>query len=1292
MPTQVYEGDLPYAFISYTHDDQATVDLILETMTNVGVRLWYDDGIPTATKWHEVIAGKIKNSSFFVAMLSKNYLKSKNCIPELSYAVTNIHLPVLAIYLEPVELTEGLQMYMSGSQAVNLQEFNDDASFYEKLFDCELWQPCREEGASLDALQHAKGKRNLAKSRKQYAKWQYVSVFCLALLALTIAFSSYMSQRHRQMEERHIAHQGETLYQRGMEFYCGLNGSRVDRAAGYKALLESSQLGNHRAQALLAYITMTDGEPRRAPDAQRAYELSQQPAQWREPLAIVTQAIYFDDPRKSYYNGNKAQALYREALNAIVESQTKEDNTRTLLVLANFLDPDQSPVDDFDVDSQLATRYLQRASNLGDAKAMCLYGAALMSQEDSQNSSQEGLRLIQTAVQVEEPEAFYYYGKCYESGMGVEEDVSKARELYEQGAKRGSINCVCMLSSFYADGTGGKKDPKRAFELAHSAYSYNDPDVIALLANYYDVGVGCKVDPQHAATLYREAAELGSVGAMNELAYAYENGYGVEQDSVASFLWTSKAAEKGWPTAFYNLAVDYYTGLGVRQDYQKAREYFQKALDADIEEAEVYLHKYNEEESPQDIYQQGITSYFGLDGHTIDLSDGFHKLQHASDLGSLAAKSTLAWIYAHDETIAQEASLERAEKLASESSLYPTSQEVLAMCAMAQDDWREQRRASVLLLDALHGYEQDAQGGDVLAMFFLANLVSTEEPDLHDQERASELLVESARANLGVAKTVLALEIYSDQENSRYDLQKAVEILQNAAEQNERFALYNMGRAYLSGVGVTEDYQRAIDCFKKSAQARYLPAMSQLAFCYLNGMGVEKDQTQGLAWYIRASVAGDKSVARAIAQRRGTKAYADALYEVGKELLFGLSGQSVDRRAAILTLQEGSHRGNLAAQGLLATLLFDGAGFQDAKVEEALEMARESARQGVTYAQILLARAEQLHYDVQLQEGELQRFIDEAFERLQDAVKQKDPLACAQLAECYYLGIGVPRNLQCCAELYEEASNQGLALAKYKLGLLLYQEPEFKERQKEALALFLEAADADLPEAICQLGACYYDGKCVPYDLERAVNYFRRAEQTGYTRATPYVALRALATLLKTEEWSLEDISLANEYALKAKDNNDSVALLALGILKIEGFGEDFNPEEGFRALEKSADQGNLLATFYLGQCYEKGDGVTRNYKSAFELYAAALDSYTPEQSVPPLEFYTSSQELIENMGISAIIYALGRCYQLGRGVEKNLDTAREYYQRVLDDYPNSWVEEKAREGLKPPRVNYFDR
>ena len=140
-PYEIYEGDKPFIFISYAHDDSHIVMPIVESLQKEGFRVWYDEAIELGSEWPEYIAEHLKICSCCLAFITQNSLKSINCRQEINFAITHDRNPV-AIYLEEVQLTPGMELRLGSIKAMYYTKFKDHEKFLYKLRTAKLLQPC----------------------------------------------------------------------------------------------------------------------------------------------------------------------------------------------------------------------------------------------------------------------------------------------------------------------------------------------------------------------------------------------------------------------------------------------------------------------------------------------------------------------------------------------------------------------------------------------------------------------------------------------------------------------------------------------------------------------------------------------------------------------------------------------------------------------------------------------------------------------------------------------------------------------------------------------------------------------------------------------------------------------------------------------------------------------------------------------------------------------------------------------------------------------------------------------
>ena len=84
------------------------------------------------------------------------------------------------------------------------------------------------------------------------------------------------------------------------------------------------------------------------------------------------------------------------------------------------------------------------------------------------------------------------------------------------------------------------------------------------------------------------------------------------------------------------------------------------------------------------------------------------------------------------------------------------------------------------------------------------------------------------------------------------------------------------------------------------------------------------------------------------------------------------------------------------------------------------------------------------------------------------------------------------------------------------------------------------------------------------------------------------------------------DFEQAIYYFRQGADNGDEFSQYVIGRFYLDESSKHYNPEEAVLWLQKSADQGNLLAQKYLAHCYYYGKGVEKDEAKAEELIKKA--------------------------------------------------------------------------------------
>lgn len=272
-------------------------------------------------------------------------------------------------------------------------------------------------------------------------------------------------------------------------------------------------------------------------------------------------------------------------------------------------------------------------------------------------------------------------------------------------------------------------------------------------------------------------------------------------------------------------------------------------------------------------------------------------------------------------------------------------------------------------------------------------------------------------------------------------------------------ALHLLGNAYANATGIAQDLERALDLYQQAADLKSLEATITLGVCFERGEGTEEDHEEGVRLYMLAATKDNHRKAqfnlgncffvgkgvelnRMIAfqwfKRAADQGYADAQLCVGSCYERG-AGVKLDQAKAFEWFKKSADQGNIKAQHSVASSLLHGLGVpQDvAKAVAAFEIP---AMRGHPMSQFNLG--------VILYKGRegVAQDLPKAIEWLQKAADQKHPGAQFNLGSAYSTGTGVSKDLPEAARLFGLAADQGHELAKRYLRSLLTNHPHLRKQ------------------------------------------------------------------------------------------------------------------------------------------------------------------------------------------------------------------------------------------------------
>lgn len=119
-PHDVYEGNEPYLFISYSHKDHQTMITVKNTLKEHNVRYWYDNGLHSGDDWNMVIAKHLKGATACLLLLSPNSATSEYVKNELNFAM-NHRIPIHTLLIKQFVLPLDIEMMIGRIQMVGTE-------------------------------------------------------------------------------------------------------------------------------------------------------------------------------------------------------------------------------------------------------------------------------------------------------------------------------------------------------------------------------------------------------------------------------------------------------------------------------------------------------------------------------------------------------------------------------------------------------------------------------------------------------------------------------------------------------------------------------------------------------------------------------------------------------------------------------------------------------------------------------------------------------------------------------------------------------------------------------------------------------------------------------------------------------------------------------------------------------------------------------------------------------------------------------------------------------------------
>ncbi len=159
-----------------------------------------------------------------------------------------------------------------------------------------------------------------------------------------------------------------------------------------------------------------------------------------------------------------------------------------------------------------------------------------------------------------------------------------------------------------------------------------------------------------------------------------------------------------------------------------------------------------------------------------------------------------------------------------------------------------------------------------------------------------------------------------------------------------------------------------------------------------------------------------------------------------------------------------------------------------------------------------------------------------------------------------------------------------------------------------------------------------------------------------------------------------QEYEQAVEYFRKAAEQGHTDAQFYLGYCYENGQGVAQDYMEAVKWYKKAAEQGDADAQFNLGVCYDNGRGVAQDYKEAVKWYREAAEQGDASAQCNLGYCYKNGQGVTQDYNEAVKWYRkaaeqgdadaqcnLGYCYDIGQGVAKDYNEAVKWYCKATE-------------------------
>lgn len=856
----------------------------------------------------------------------------------------------------------------------------------------------------------------------------------------------------------------------------------------------------------------------------------------------------------------------------------------------------------------------------------------------------------------------------------------EAYKLYKAAYEKKNVEGAIGLATCYINAFGTNKDNKKAIEILKECK--NNFKAEKLLAKCYSDFCSSEINYEEAFKIYLKNANKDPESSY-ELAICYHTGHGTEKDLEKYAFYMEKAAKGGFAFAYSSYAEI----LEERKDYKTAFEYYQKAVDngdwkCNIKLGEYYENGYlgsvdltnarrcyetliiknkdnkralalNYVALGRTYQKEGINNYafkYYQKGYEIDkvgefelavcylngigtdknYDKAFALLTSVTKTKNADAKYHLAQCYknGYGVKINPEQYFNYLCKAYDEGYRLAIT-EIVACYEVGYGTNKDNKKAIKILTEDYLKTNFDYEAAQI------ANLYK-EEKDYRNYFAWGEKALSSEDANL----IYELAECYANGENTKKDLNKAIELYKNAASKNNVKAMFSLAQLYITNqISEVEKEEKAYKLLKKCAESDYKLAYKYLADCYNNSYGTKANRKLAITYYIKAAEDGDVEAMNAL-----VLLYSEAKspYENSKEAFkWALKSAEQCDLTGIINVTKFYQKGYGTAKNVEQYLFWAHKGLEFNNVD-CIASLINFYQENPNYPNRNLELIEL--YKMKYANGEIKcsGIISYLYHQIGDEDKAKEWLN-------KNLSKNNPEGYYKLAKHYEEENDLTNAFENYNL-----------------------AAKYGYVDAYLPLYNCYINGKGVEKNSEEAFNICKKMYKEKINSGALY-----LGQCYELGIGVPVNYKTANKYYTEALENNYKLGTVyyKLGSAYEYGHGARRCYADALNYYNKGYELGDLDCTFKVGQFHEEGIGVPRSIATAETYYFECENSTNPQHLIKIASRYEISKrqnykkafklyKKAADLGSAYAMWKTGMCYLYGDGAEVSDEDAYVYFKK----------------------------